>query len=71
MHLRLSAPEGTQCDKQAECRPLGVLHCSFSYESPCHCKISREINAVTEAQTNADISELLARFFTAVLNIVS
>lgn len=71
MHLRLSAPEGSQCDKQAECRPLAALHCIFSYESLCHCKISSEINTVTEAQTNADSSELLARLFAAVLNILS
>lgn len=68
MHLRLLAPESSSCDKQANCVPCGVLHYCFSYESPCHWTISREINAVTEAQTNADASELLGRLFTAVLN---
>lgn len=71
MHLRLSAPESSQCGKQADCRPRGVLHYCFSYESPCHRRIPREISTVTEAQTNADSSELLGILFTAVLNMLS
>lgn len=69
--LRLSAPESSPCDKQADCGPRGVLHYCFLYESLCHWKISREINAVTEAQTIADCSELLGRLFTAALNTLS
>lgn len=50
---------------------LTVCHVGFCttafWVSPCHWKISREMNAVTEAQNNADISELLGRLFTVVL----
>lgn len=34
--LRLSAPENSPCDKQADCGPRGVLHYCFLYESLCH-----------------------------------